>query len=133
MGWIRTETVIRQYLELTLEDCQKREERRKRNYDSRVDPKMFSWQARFAERLLKCPYCGETPQLGCTWHPERGFEYKFYCDFGKKHDRDMGCGDWYDSLSRAGLSWNYRVLEAQGGPHKHVRHEPLTQRRQHER
>lgn len=130
MGQLRKLTVVRHVLDLTAEDYQKREERRRRRYDSRVDLKLFSWQRRFTEKLLKCPYCGDTPRLGCIWDPKRGFCYKFYCDFSVNgHDCDMGCGDWYDSLSRAGLSWNYRVLEAQGGPHKHVRHEPLTRRR----
>lgn len=122
MGRLVQKVIIQKVAELTSEDIQKQTTRRKRRFDSWRSPQLLPWQKRFAERLMKCPYCGKAPHLNCIWSPTDGFDYKFSCGFGKEHHRDMGCGDWYTSLSRAGLSWNYRVLEAKGGPHRIVRH-----------
>lgn len=131
MGKIRETWVKERFLELTDEDIQKAKKRRQRKQDGEFHPKLLAWHRRFADRLAKCPVCGETPHMLCIWCEHYGYEYKFCCNFchyirPDGHTGDMGCGDWYRSLSRAGLSWNYRVKEALGAPHKVVRHYPLT-------
>lgn len=128
MGRIREEYILHRYLELTTEDIQKRKKREKAREEGTIHPRLFAWHKRFTEKLDSCPYCGKTPKLSVTWDRRRGYDYKYECGFLKDgHEHDMGCGDWYRSLSRAGLSWNYRVREVLGGPHRIVRHKPLTQ------
>lgn len=127
MGKLVKRTTTQIVLEMSHEDIKKRKERELRRFRSRVDPKLLPWQERFTEKLMKCPYCGKAPGLNRVWHPLWGFEYKFSCSSVKNHRLDMGCGDWYESLSRAGLSWNYRVQEARGCPRRVVRHHALTQ------
>ena len=133
MGQVREQWVRHRFIELTAEDCRKQEERRRRRQNGEIRPRVFEWQRRFTKRLAKCPVCGKTPNMNCIWDAESGYTYKFCCNFchyksPDGYTRDMGCGDWYGSLSRAGLSWNYRVKEALfGGEHDTVRHTPLTQ------
>ena len=106
-------------LELTYEDVMLRKKRRKVRQDGEIYPSLLPWHDSFVKHLDKCPYCGELPYIVATWRPEDGYDYKMQC----KHDCHMiNCGDWYHQLSRAGLDWNYRALEAAGGPHKHCPH-----------
>ena len=139
MGQVREQWVRHRFIELTAEDCRKQEERRRRKRDSLYHPRVFDWQRKFTERLAKCPVCGKTPHMFCMWDIDRGYSYKFCCNFHwykspTGHGYDMGCGDVYDSLSRAGLSWNYMVKAALAGEEeRHVRHKPLTQKKRRER
>ena len=139
MGAIREQWVKHRYLELDAEDLRKQEERRKRRQDGEIRPRTFDWQHQFAEKLAKCPVCGKTPHMCCIFNEEDGYCYKFCCNFHHYHgpdgySHDMGCGDWYDSLSRAGLSWNYLVQEAlTGREHRSVRHIPFTQKKRRAR
>ena len=133
MGRLRDEYVRRRWIELTAEDCRLQRERQR--WRSDIEPKMFEWHRTFTEKLDRCPYCGGIPRLGCTWSEHDGYDYKYSC--GNRLEKgqstlpnrgwcNMECGDWYNSLARAGLSWNYRCREARGEPHKFVRHEPYT-------
>lgn len=125
MGKIVLEKVIYKRLELTKEDLQLRAWRRATKSKEELHPNLFDWHRGFAARLKKCPNCGETPQMACIWTEDRGYSYKFWCGFHDKKrngDTALQCGDWYYSLSRAGLDWNYRVAEATGWPHRIVRH-----------
>lgn len=124
------------WFELTVDDLQKREIRRNRKSDGELNPRLFQWHRRFSEKIARCPYCGDVPKLLAIFDDEDlEYSYKFSCernlesvkcDLPNRGWCDMGCGDWYHTLSRAGLSWNYRVAEALGGPHRFVRHKPLT-------
>lgn len=128
MGKLVQRYVLQSFLELTAEDVKKREQRRESKSYGEIEPRRFAWHEGFRQKLKKCPYCGELPRLAAIWTPDDGYDYKFQCDYLiDGHEKDMGCGDWYNSLARAGLSWNYRVMEVQGGPRRIVRHIPLTQ------
>jgi len=133
MGQVREVWEKHRYLDLTREDIRKQEERRLRRQNREIHPRVFEWHKRFAARLAKCPVCGRTPFMCCIWNEYKGYDYKFCCDFHKYTSPngqiyDMGCGDWYESLSRAGLSWNYMVQAAlTGEEEKSVRHVPLTE------
>ena len=114
VGWVEE-----RHLRLTHEDFELREKRRKDKQDGEISPSLLPWHDAFVKRLDRCPHCGELPHVTAIWDPKSEYHYKMQCP----NDCHMiNCGDWYDQLSRAGLSWNYRVLEAAGGPHKHCPH-----------
>lgn len=107
------------HLELTLNDIALRDKRRKDRQDGQFRPSLLPWHDSFVKHLDKCPYCGEPPYILASWRPENGYCYKIQCP---NDCHLINCGDWYHQLSRAGLDWNYRALEAAGGPHKHCPH-----------
>ena len=99
------------YLELTDEDLQKQRARNELRQKFEISPDVTAHEKRFAERLLKCPICGKTPHyLKIACDSKSGYSYKMDCDI---HVGSMlGCGDWFDTPSRAGRDWNDRVRMA---------------------
>ena len=113
VGWVEDRR-----LELTTDDLALREKRRAAKYGEGFRPRIFGWQTRFMEHLEPCPFCGKKPRCNCTWDEDDGYDYKLMCcDEGM-----LGCGDWYNQLSRAGLDWNFRVRLARGGPRRFCPH-----------
>ena len=96
------------YLELTDEDLKKQRERNELRQKWEISPAVTAHEKRFAECLLKCPICGKTPHyLKIACESKSGYSYKMDCDI---HVGSMlGCGDWFDTPSRAGRDWNDRV------------------------
>lgn len=114
VGWVEDRR-----LELTHEDYALRKKRQEERWNGQLSPAMFPWHYAFVKHLRKCPFCRGTPYILATWDTENGYDYKIQCP----HDCGLiNCGDWYRQLSRAGLDWNYRVMEAVDGLHRHCPH-----------
>lgn len=101
-------------LELTQEDLQKQRERQALRQGWELSPPVTEHEKRFAEHLLKCPFCGKTPRyskIACN-HPN-GYDYKLHCDLHDGYGSTfLLCGDWFDTPSKAGRDWNERVRKA---------------------
>lgn len=102
-------------LELSLGDLQKRQERRMLRQMREISPAITRHEKQFAEHLLKCPFCGKTPQyskVACA--QPSGYDYKMNCDLhiGCEGSTALSCGDWFDTPAKAGRDWNERVRKA---------------------
>lgn len=103
------------HLELTPEDVQKKQERQMLRQMRETSPAITEHEKRFAEHLLKCPFCGKTPRYGkVACNNPSGYDYKMRCDLHVGHEGSIAldCGDWFDTPAKAGRSWNERVREA---------------------
>lgn len=109
--------VTERRLILSDEDWKLHDERqeRKKGYD--VEP--LPYMVAFTRHLEPCPFCGNAPRISTLWKDRRGYyTFKLTCC-----EKDyLNCGDWYTQLSRAALSWNYRVRHKRGEPVKMVKH-----------
>ncbi|MGN0996537.1 MAG: hypothetical protein ACI4PG_06490 [Candidatus Ventricola sp.] len=105
---------IERRLELTAEDIEKRKQRKERWNAQNVHPAPTDHEKRFANHLLKCPFCGKSPRfLKTTACDPSGYDYKLTCDLHAVNVRyPLECGDWFSSVSRAGRDWNERVRMA---------------------
>lgn len=91
-------------LNLTHEDIEKQEERRKRHTEF---PKPTRGYLAFCEKLNPCPICGCTPEpniVGEYGH----YSIKLTCSGSAFH---LSIGDWYKSLAKAGRGWNRRTRD----------------------
>lgn len=102
-------------LELTQEDLQIRQKRQALRQGRKNTPLVTEHERRFAEHLLKCPFCGRTPYYRkFTFSGRDGYAYKLVCTPHAEHKESMflECGDWFDTPSKAGRDWNERVRKA---------------------
>lgn len=106
MGRLVQRTYVVNEIEYTKEDLKKQKERRDRKNSF---PKPTKDMLRFCERLEPCPICGKQP------HPSIVGEYgdyhiKMNCSGSSFH---IGCGDWYNTIAKAGKGWNHRTKDKQ--------------------
>ena len=98
-------------LELSKEDVEKRRKRNKLKQDYEIGGRALPYMKRFAERLLPCPECGETPEISIVRQidDDADVSIKFSCR--KLHPTKIyiECGDWHETLAKAGRSWNARA------------------------
>lgn len=83
-------------LKLTKENLQKRQERQALRNELELHPQVTKHERRFAEHMLKCPFCGKTPRYGKIVACDNlsGYDYKLNCDL---HD---GYGSPFFNLRR---------------------------------
>lgn len=99
------------YLELTEEDLRKQQKRRELRQQREISPAILEHEKRFAEHLLKCPICGNTPRFSKVAYRQHGlYSYKLHCDLHDGYGSSLlTCGDWFNTPSKAGWDWNERV------------------------
>lgn len=106
--------LIRQYfyrLELSSRDIEKRRMREKLKQNYEVGGRVPTYMERFAERLLPCPECGETPEI-CIVRKiddDADVSIKLFCRKLHPSKIYIECGDWHETLAKAGRSWNARA------------------------
>lgn len=106
--------MIRQYfyrMELSKEDVEKRQERNKLKQDYEIGGRALPYMERFAERLLPCPECGETPNVVILRNIDDDADVNIKLSCRKLHPSKIyiECGDWHETLAKAGRSWNARA------------------------
>lgn len=106
--------LIRQYfysLELSKEDVEKRRKRNKLKQDYEIGGRVLPYMERFAERLLPCPECGEKPEISIIRRIDDDADVSIKLCCRKLHPSKIyiECGDWHETLAKAGRSWNARA------------------------
>lgn len=106
--------LIRQYfysLKLSKKDVEKRLKRDKLKQDYEIGGRALPYMERFAERLLPCPECGETPEISIVRQidDDADVSIKFSCRKLHPSKINIECGDWHETLAKAGRSWNARA------------------------
>lgn len=119
MGRIVAEQTTVMRLELTSDDIRKQTERFYQRRKREINPPQPEHELRFLEHLEKCPVCGDTPHLLKVSCDGLGASYKVVCKIAcSLKGNGFECGDWFDSLAKAGRDWNDRVrrdkLDANG-------------------
>ena len=106
MGRLVQRTFVVNEIEYSREDLKKQRERRDRKNKF---PEPTADMIRFCERLNPCPICGKFPKPSIVG--EYGdYSIKMNCPGSPFH---IGCGNWYESLARAGKGWNQRTKDEQ--------------------
>lgn len=98
-------------LELSKEDVEKRRKRNKLKQDYEISGRALPYMERFAERLLPCPECGETPEISIVRQIDDDADVSIKLSCRKLHPSKIyiECGDWHETLAKAGRSWNARA------------------------
>lgn len=112
MGWLerKSELVECYELHLTELDIAKQKSRMKNFVQWNIRPLMTRHEKQFLLRLEKCPICGRTPHFLKVRNRDKGcYEYKATCPEWHHDASEIGFGDWFCSVSRAGRDWNERV------------------------
>lgn len=97
-------------LDLSDEDVEKRRKRNKLKQDYEIGGRALPYMERFAERLLPCPECGETPEVSIVRQiDDADVSIKIYCRKLHQSKILIECGDRHETLAKAGRSWNARA------------------------
>lgn len=104
MGRIVQRTYVINEIEYSSEDLKKRKERRERDNQF---PEPTKDMLQFCKRLNPCPICGRPPEPSIVG--EYGdYSIKMNCSGSALH---ISCGNWYESLAKAGKGWNERTKD----------------------
>lgn len=92
-------------------DLNKTLDRRRHRQDYECGGEALPYMKRFAKKLLPCPVCGETPTVAVVrcMNDDSRVDIKMFCVTMHASEILIDCGDWHETLAKAGRSWNARV------------------------
>lgn len=113
MGEIISEVVHYERKRLVFDDHDRslQVQRRSLRQDYEAGKHVSPYMKKFCKRLVPCPECGKTPEISIIrrFDDDTFQSIKLSCE--KLHTSKIliECGDWHETLAKAGRSWNARA------------------------